>query len=528
MRKGRKVRIVTIFLITVILLCSGCYNDSSPTYFPTSYYRSSYSDYTANTKQFSCDNCYYILNTSEFTQCLECAEAGNVIAAYGIARVYEYGLIRKKDLPIAFKWYKTSADSGYKRAFRKVFDSYYFGKLSPENKELAQIYLEKAANAKCEWAMLVFAKWSEGDDPEKAINMYLNLAREDNAHAQARLAEIYFEGKIIPQNICRAYFWALLASAGGANRSSETHWLFYSETSRLSSYLSSIDWSGADLVYEKRAYVDAKLMKEKVESTLDSEHRQLVQNSAVAWQKRQIEPDFPIIQTEKPKELPFVKISPSESVTILNSPKTNIPIEWIAAAIDLNSQLKKELSPAKIFDLLNPSVWAVICAATKENLKTMNNVSLGSAVAISNDKLLTNWHVIEKMPYIVIKHGEQFTEATIYAGDKKTDRCILIVKNIELKPVKAFRTYESLSVGEAVYSIGSPQGLENTLGQGIISGKRELDKSNIIQTTAQVSPGSSGGGLFDLYGNLIGITTFKVAESEGLNFAIPIEEFTKK
>jgi S1-C subfamily serine protease len=154
-------------------------------------------------------------------------------------------------------------------------------------------------------------------------------------------------------------------------------------------------------------------------------------------------------------------------------------------------------------------------------------VSLGSAVAISNDKLLTNWHVIEKMPYILIKHGEQFTEATIYAGDKQTDRCILTVKNIDLKPIKAFRKYDSLSVGEAVYSIGSPQGLENTLGQGIISGKRELDKSKIIQTTAQVSPGSSGGGLFDSYGNLIGITTFKVVDSEGLNFAIPVEDFTR-
>ncbi|MCJ7770883.1 hypothetical protein MUP37_04825, partial [Candidatus Bathyarchaeota archaeon] len=176
------MRAVTIFLIIVILLCSGCYNDLSPTYYPTSYHHSNYSDYTVNTRQFSCDDCYYIFRTSEFAQCLECAEAGNASAAYGIAGAYEDGSVGEKDLSTAFKWYKTSADLGYKRAFRTVFDSYYFGKLSPENKELAQLYLEKASNVKCEWAMLLLAKWSEDNESEKAIELY--------SQANAYLAEV--------------------------------------------------------------------------------------------------------------------------------------------------------------------------------------------------------------------------------------------------------------------------------------------------------------------------------------------------
>ena len=193
----------------------------------------------------------------------------------------------------------------------------------------------------------------------------------------------------------------------------------------------------------------------------------------------------------------------------------------------LNTQLKVNLTSSEIFDLINPSVWTVVSASTIENLKAMNNISQGSAVAISKNMLLTNYHVIEKRPYVLIKHGEQLAEAVIYAGDKQSDRCILVIESIEFKPVKGFTTYNQLSIGDNVYSIGSPQGLENSLGQGIISGKRELDEQKIIQTTAHVSPGSSGGGLFDCSGNLIGITTFKVIGSEGLNFAIPIEDFTK-
>jgi len=96
---------------------------------------------------------------------------------------------------------------------------------------------------------------------------------------------------------------------------------------------------------------------------------------------------------------------------------------------------------------------------------------------------------------------------------------------VTLRPVPGFRRYGSLTIGESVYSVGSPKGLENTLGQGIISGKRELSGLKLIQTTAQILKGSSGGGLFDRFGNLIGITTFKLADSEGLNFAIAIDSF---
>ena len=84
---------------------------------------------------------------------------------------------------------------------------------------------------------------------------------------------------------------------------------------------------------------------------------------------------------------------------------------------------------------------------------------------------------------------------------------------------------ESLAVGERVFAIGSPLGLERTVTEGIISTKtREMRGDLYLQTTAQINPGNSGGPLFNLRGEVIGVTNMKINVGEGLGFAIPVEE----
>jgi tetratricopeptide (TPR) repeat protein len=78
-------------------------------------------------------------------------------------------------------------------------------------------------------------------------------------------------------------------------------------------------------------------------------------------------------------------------------------------------------------------------------------------------------------------------------------------------------------VGQRVYAIGAPKGLELTMSDGIISSLRELDSGRYIQTTAPISPGSSGGGLFDEEGRLIGLPTLYLDKGQQLNFALPVE-----
>ncbi|MDP8218986.1 MAG: trypsin-like peptidase domain-containing protein [Candidatus Theseobacter exili] len=467
-------------------------------------------------RRISYNSCNFIYRKKDFHECLSQANAGDAHAAFGIAKIYEKGkyfssrgsdesLSVERDRKTAFHWYKVSADLGYEKALRTVFYSYCYGRYGPENRVKAESYLIKASNMGHEWAMLLLAHRSEKSDPEKVMNLYLQLASMDNCHAQGRLAELYLEGKIVPKDPCKAYFWALLARVGWPSRKCPIDGLLFATNNYDPSYS----------------------VKDKSEATLDPEYIEVVQDAASKWKKGQTEPDLPTVQTE-PEKKPFLaKIIPPDSIKVSKLKNKEKPLEWIPADIDLSMQLKTVLTPSQIFELINPSVWTVISASTAKNLKAMNNISIASAVAISENKLLTNYHIIEKKPYVLIKHGEEIVGVVIYAGDKQRDQCILLSKGIKLKPVKGFRKYNQLSVGDTVYSVGSPQGLENSLGQGLVSGKRELGEQKIIQTTAPISQGSSGGGLFDRAGNLIGITTFKIIDSEGLNFAISIEDFSQ-
>jgi S1-C subfamily serine protease len=163
-----------------------------------------------------------------------------------------------------------------------------------------------------------------------------------------------------------------------------------------------------------------------------------------------------------------------------------------------------------------------------ESLLT-EGTALGSAVAVTQTELLTNCHVIENARKIILKRDKKEWVARLGRSDPATDRCVLTVSEPILVPIQGVRTWNSLEIGEAAYALGSPAGLELSLSSGIVSGRREEEKLKLVQTTAPISPGSSGGGLFDARGNLIGITTLVIAGRErlnqALNFAIPAERF---
>ena len=83
---------------------------------------------------------------------------------------------------------------------------------------------------------------------------------------------------------------------------------------------------------------------------------------------------------------------------------------------------------------------------------------------------------------------------------------------------------DALSVGERVFAVGSPLGLERTVTEGILSTKtRQLGGELYLQTTTQINPGNSGGPLFNMAGEVVGITNMKITFGEGLGFAIPVE-----
>jgi S1-C subfamily serine protease len=155
--------------------------------------------------------------------------------------------------------------------------------------------------------------------------------------------------------------------------------------------------------------------------------------------------------------------------------------------------------------------------------------SQGSAVAISPNELVTNCHVVRGAIKLVLRQEKQEWPASVVRADPATDRCIVMAPGQSFAPVAGVRNYDSLEVGELVYTLGAPVGLELTLASGILSGRRQEDGRPFVQTSAPISPGSSGGGLFDARGNLVGVTTLVLAGRErlnqALNFAIPADSF---
>ena len=150
----------------------------------------------------------------------------------------------------------------------------------------------------------------------------------------------------------------------------------------------------------------------------------------------------------------------------------------------------------------------------------------GSGVVL-NDKgyVVTNYHVLSGNSKLKILHGKEVVPYVDIIGiDVEKD--ILILK-IEAKKFPSVKIGDSkfLNIGQRVYAIGSPMGLENSISEGIISGLRSIDelKRNLIQMTASISPGSSGGAVVNDKGELIGISTLTAKEGQNLNFAIPIE-----
>ncbi|MDB6040706.1 MAG: Peptidase and chymotrypsin/Hap [Verrucomicrobiales bacterium] len=161
---------------------------------------------------------------------------------------------------------------------------------------------------------------------------------------------------------------------------------------------------------------------------------------------------------------------------------------------------------------------------------------LGSGFIIHEDGyLITNFHVIEGETQISVEVYQQmkgqldrhsYRQVRIIAMNKYADLALL---KIEDKDAPKFARVvlgdsETLDVGERVFAIGSPLGLERTVTEGIISTKsREMQGDLYLQTTAQINPGNSGGPLFNLRGEVIGVTNMKITFGEGLGFAIPIE-----
>ena len=180
------------------------------------------------------------------------------------------------------------------------------------------------------------------------------------------------------------------------------------------------------------------------------------------------------------------------------------------------------LSTEALYALLAPSVARVNVMDGQNRL-----LATGSGVVVGDGEVITNCHVTRSGPQLELQFSEKMYSASVIVADEQFDLCRMRVSGLSAKQVE-IGSLADVRVGQKVYAIGAPQGLDLTISEGIVSSLRDIpEKGIVIQTTAAISPGSSGGGLFDSSGRLIGITTFQSRTGQNLNFALPAEWISK-
>ena len=200
--------------------------------------------------------------------------------------------------------------------------------------------------------------------------------------------------------------------------------------------------------------------------------------------------------------------------------------------LDIVSGHGPELTAQEVYAKVNPATVLVVAEQGE-------SASVGTGVIMTADGyVITNAHVISggESCWVVLASGVQY-EAQLVGYDSNEDLAVLKLENAQDLPVAEFGNSDLAVVGDRVYAIGNPLGIElrGTLTEGILSAiNRDVELEgrilNVLQTTAALNNGNSGGPLINRYGQVIGINTLKMsgtgapdeATVEGLGFALPI------
>jgi hypothetical protein len=207
----------------------------------------------------------------------------------------------------------------------------------------------------------------------------------------------------------------------------------------------------------------------------------------------------------KPKQGIFIKLAGKEALDTLRLCK-------------FPSQFNIKLEISEIASRCSPAVVSI--AAWDRSGK---EIGAGSGFIISDDGfIVTSFHVLESAykAMVEIKEGE-FQEAAFIKGIPSLDIAVLKIDAQSL-PFLSIGDSERLVKGQSVVVLGNPAGFERSISEGIISAIRSKDNMKIIQMTAPVSMGSSGGPVINEFGEVVGITTLASFKAQNLNFAIPI------
>jgi tetratricopeptide (TPR) repeat protein len=184
----------------------------------------------------------------------------------------------------------------------------------------------------------------------------------------------------------------------------------------------------------------------------------------------------------------------------------------------LVAQRPHPLGPSDIFKTAKNSVVLIVGTGQESAVQ-------GSGFIEGPNLVITNFHVVEGQEHLYVKFadGGIAQVKTIAKADKNVDLAVLEVPTGS-RPSLPLGDELALHEGDNVLALGAPRGLELTLTNGIVSSFRRDENSFLIQTTAPIAPGSSGGPLLDSLGRVVGVTTFRLSDSPGIYFSVAVSE----
>ena len=444
----------------------------------------------------------------EIRNCQARVALGN-IQALGALAAYYNGTGNKVALASTLETYaEAGSNPGKLRdAGSYLYSAYSTGEAGvPRNADKAFKYLGLAVNNGNPDLQLIYAReLSRRGLHSDALRFYQGIAKadsrslEDRCQAELSLGQLYFGGSAAHENWNIGYYYWQQGLAMAANHK----WASCSKDNFTSPHY--------DYESQRKQFVEQRI------ALMSSAQRQVIDEARRDPNKGY---DFvAALSFQKPSGSPVAKTSPGRQV---NSYLPGWPA-WTPASAQLCNNLKYsgiELPWSEVFEANSQAIWTV-------DSRNGNSKSQGSAVAVSPSELLTNCHLIENPKQITLRRVGWNLPARLKASDREGDRCILEVINNLPTYVRRGRSHAAVKIGEDVAAIGNPKGLETSLSRGIVGQKRSRGGLKLLQTDAAISSGSSGGGLFDRAGYLVGLTTFTIAEGQSLNFAIAIEEFCR-
>ena len=210
----------------------------------------------------------------------------------------------------------------------------------------------------------------------------------------------------------------------------------------------------------------------------------------------------------------------------MNIRRTGLLALCTAAVVVIGSapaSAQNDLSPSVIFKNARPSIVLIICTDSSGQPTVQ-----GSGFVIAQDRIVTNHHVLvgSSGAAAIFSDGGTSDITAVVADSPANDLTVLVTKTGQ-RPALRLGDELDLQQGDTVYAIGAPRGLELTLTNGIVSAFRNLDSQFLIQSTAAIGHGSSGGPLLDHQGRVVGVTSALLSDTPGIYFSVGIGDLKR-